>query len=282
VFQNYSLFPHMTVAENVGFSLKMRGTSREEIDRQVRAMLDLVQLAGFGDRFLRQISGGQQQRVALARSLIVNPAVLLLDEPLGALDRALREAMQFELSSIQRRLGITTLIVTHDQEEALTMSDRIALMREGELVQYGPPDELYDRPRTQFVAEFLGTANVLGARSEGPAGQHCYRLAIDLGSDRTVSLVPSLGRDIASSEVKVAIRPERVAINPASGSRARGTVAGHVFRGNHHAYQVAVAGLSVPLSIHLPAGQDAGGPIPKVGDEIAIGWNDAHVVLLED
>ena len=163
VFQNYSLFPHMTVAENIAFGLKMARRPPSEIETRVARALETVRLSGFGDRYIHQLSGGQQQRIALARSIITNPSVLLLDEPLGALDKNLRESMQFELHSLQRSLGITSVLVTHDQEEALTMSDFVAVMHVGEVLQIGPPDEVYDRPRTRFVAEFLGTSNILAA-----------------------------------------------------------------------------------------------------------------------
>ena len=156
VFQNYSLFPHMTVAENIAFGLKMAKVPRSEIPSRVSEALSLVRLPGFEDRSPAQLSGGQQQRVALARSLITSPAVLLLDEPLGALDKNLRESMQFELRQLQKRLGITTVLVTHDQEEALTMSDFVAVMNHGRVLQVGPPQEVYARPKERFVSEFLG------------------------------------------------------------------------------------------------------------------------------
>ena len=170
VFQSYSLFPHMTVAENVAFGLRMRGTSRAERTRVVRTMLETVRLQQFEDRAVQQLSGGQQQRVALARALATEPSVLLLDEPLGALDKALRERMQFELRQLQRRFGITSILVTHDQEEALTISDRIAVMEAGTVVQLGAPTEVYAKPRTRFVSEFLGTANIFSGRVEAACG----------------------------------------------------------------------------------------------------------------
>src|SRR5690606_19388952 len=153
--------PHLSVNDNVAFGLRMRRTNRAEIGKRIAHALDLVKLAGYGDRFPRQLSGGQQQRVALARAIVFEPAVLLLDEPLGALDKMLREEMQVELRELQRRLGITTVFVTHDQEEALTMSDYVAVMRDGEIEQMGAPREIYERPRTKFVAGFLGASNFL-------------------------------------------------------------------------------------------------------------------------
>ena len=161
VFQDYALFPHMTVAENIGFGLRMRGITRVEVARGVDEMLDLVQLRGLGERRPLQLSGGQRQRVALARALVIRPAMLLLDEPLSNLDLKLREEMRVEISALQRRLGIATVFVTHDQGEALTMSDRVAVMRAGRIEQIGTPKEIYEQPATRFVANFIGAANLI-------------------------------------------------------------------------------------------------------------------------
>src|SRR5689334_3686961 len=161
VFQSYALFPHRTVAQNVAFGLRMRALPKPEIERRVAAALAQVALTGLEERRPGQLSGGQQQRVALARALVVEPRVLLCDEPLGALDRKLRQQMQFELKELQRRLGITLVFVTHDQEEALAMSDRIAVMNAGRVEQVGAPTEIYERPRTRFVADFIGEINIL-------------------------------------------------------------------------------------------------------------------------
>lgn len=170
VFQAYALFPHLSVAENVAFGLRIRRVAKAEARERVAEALRLVRLEGYADRRPRQLSGGQQQRVALARALVTRPRVLLLDEPLSALDRRLRQAMQLELRSLQRQVGITTILVTHDQEEALTMADRIAVLAEGRLVQEGTPQEVYERPRTAFAATFLGEANLIdgGARAVRP------------------------------------------------------------------------------------------------------------------
>src|SRR4029079_19512281 len=166
------LFPHLTVADNVAFGLRMSGVARAERAAAVANALALVKLSGFADRFPKQLSGGQQQRVAIARAIVMKPAVLLLDEPLGALDKNLRESMQVELRSLQRQLGITTVFVTHDQEEALTMSDRIAVMRDGVIEQLGAPREVYERPATEFVATFLGASNLIDAVVAGHDGAH--------------------------------------------------------------------------------------------------------------
>src|SRR3990170_2687645 len=173
VFQNYALFPHLSVEKNVAFGLKYKDVSKgEERDRVGRA-LELVRLTGFETRRPNQLSGGQQQRVALARALILNPAVLLLDEPLGALDAKLRKALQIELKAIQEEVGITFIYVTHDQEEALTMSDRIAVMSNGRVEQVGPPKEIYEQPATAYVADFIGASNLMPARAEGAENGRC-------------------------------------------------------------------------------------------------------------
>jgi ABC-type Fe3+/spermidine/putrescine transport system ATPase subunit len=192
VFQSYALFPHMTVAGNVAFGLRERGVSRQERERRVAELLALVELDGFGDRRPRELSGGQQQRVALARALVVQPTVLLLDEPLGALDLRLRRAMQVQLKAIQRRTGITFIYVTHDQDEALTMSDRIVIMNAGRVEQAGSAMEVYDRPRTRFAATFMGARNLLETRVErGRArlGPHAVAVAAPDGA-ATVMIRP--------------------------------------------------------------------------------------------
>ncbi len=201
VFQNYALFPHRTVAENVGFGLRMRRTPKPDITRRVRAALEMVRMTGLEDRRPSQLSGGQQQRVALARAIVVDPAVLLCDEPLGALDKKLRQQMQFELKSLHRRLGLTLVYVTHDQEEALTMSDRIGVMRAGRIVQSGPPSDIYDRPVDRFVADFIGDTNILS----GTASDCSLALA---GGWRSPLPGP------ADGAVSIALRPERVRLVP--------------------------------------------------------------------
>ena len=178
VFQNYALFPHLNVAENIGFPLRMRGLERSEIRRRVGDALELVQLTGLDERRPKQLSGGQQQRVALARALVFEPTVLLLDEPLGALDAKLREEMKFELKRLHHAIGTTVLFVTHDQEEALTLSDRVAVFNEGQLVQVGAPNQLYRRPDNRFVADFIGETNLITGRMVGALDGVCR---LDLG-----------------------------------------------------------------------------------------------------
>jgi spermidine/putrescine transport system ATP-binding protein len=205
VFQNYALFPHLNVFENIAFGLRRRKTPTDEIKRQVAFMLDLVELPGYEERKPSQLSGGQQQRIALARALVNNPRVLLLDEPLGALDLKLRKQMQVELKRIQSEIGITFIFVTHDQEEAMTMSDRIAVMRQGRIEQLGAPEELYERPTTDFVAGFLGVSNLLDAE----VAEHDDRWAALRLPDGTVLRAPAAMVD-GAERVRLGVRPEKL------------------------------------------------------------------------
>ena len=209
VFQNYALFPHLSVFENIAFGLRRRKVPDREIRGQVAAMLKLVELPGYEQRKPGQLSGGQQQRIALARALINHPRVLLLDEPLGALDLKLRKQMQVELKSIQSEIGITFIFVTHDQEEAMTMSDRIAVMRHGKIEQLGPPEALYERPQTEFVAGFLGVSNLLDAEVAGKEGGFAeLRLA-----DGSVVRAPSADVN-GGGRVRLGVRPEKLRVLP--------------------------------------------------------------------
>jgi spermidine/putrescine transport system ATP-binding protein len=205
VFQNYALFPHLTIYENVAFGLRRRKVDDAEVKRRVPEMLELVELRGFDHRKPGQISGGQAQRVALARALINRPAVLLLDEPLGALDLKLRKQMQVELKRIQQEVGITFIYVTHDQEEAMTMSDRVAVMNRGGYEQLAPPQELYERPATRFVAGFLGASNLLRGRATGIDGEHSV-IQLDGGDSVRVPTSRLAGRGV----VDVGVRPEKI------------------------------------------------------------------------
>src|SRR6266487_3972534 len=205
VFQSYALFPFLSVFDNVAFGLRNRHLTKAELGSRVRDALELVQLTGFEKRRPGMLSGGQQQRVALARALVLHPSVLLLDEPLGALDAKLRRALQVELKALQERVGVTFLYVTHDQEEALTMSDRLAVMSNGRIEQIGTPSEVYEEPRTAYVADFLGVSNLMRAHANGrdPAGRCRLRVGdFELAAER--------GSTDATGEVKVVIRPERV------------------------------------------------------------------------
>jgi spermidine/putrescine transport system ATP-binding protein len=210
VFQNYALFPHLDVFENIAFGLRRRRTPAAEIRHLVASMLDLVDLAGYEKRKPNQLSGGQQQRVALARALVNNPDVLLLDEPLGALDLKLRKQMQVELKRIQSEIGITFVFVTHDQEEAMTMSDRIAVMRNGRIEQLGRPEELYEHPTTEFVAGFLGVSNLLDGEVSGRAGD---LIQVRL-TDGTILQAPE-GAVNGAVRVRVGVRPEKLRVVPA-------------------------------------------------------------------
>ena len=183
VFQNYALFPHMNVAENIGYGLKLKKVPKSEIRKKVSQMLELVQLEGYEKRKPSELSGGQKQRVAIARALVNNPKVLLLDEPLGALDLQLRRAMQIELKHLQKKLGITFIYITHDQEEAINMSDRIAVMRDGRIEQIGTPDEIYNHPKTSYVATFVGNANILHGAAESIQGQNAI---VKIGNDKVI------------------------------------------------------------------------------------------------
>ena len=238
VFQNYALFPHLDVAANVAFGLKYHRVTKEERRRKVRGILHLVQLDGFEERKPAQLSGGQQQRVALARALVLTPRVLLLDEPLGALDARLRKDLQLELKAIQKDIGITFVFVTHDQEEALTMSDRMAVMNHGHVEQAGSPREVYEEPRTSFVAGFLGVSNLLDAEA-GPDSGAC---SLKIG-ERTFRA--EQGATQTRGAVKAMIRPERIELEPhdAPGdNRLPGLVERAVFLGGSHEVHLRILG----------------------------------------
>jgi putative spermidine/putrescine transport system ATP-binding protein len=216
LFQNYALFPHMNVGQNVAFGLQMRGVNRAEAAVRVREALQLVRLDHLADRLPHALSGGQQQRVALARALVIEPSVLLLDEPLGALDKSLRESMQVELRQLQQRLGITTVIVTHDQEEALTLADRIVIMRAGRLEQIGTPQEIYSRPMSRFVAGFIGASNFLRGHVAGHDGGTTL-VALNGGVRLTVPAPAHAAANRPAGEVMVALRPEAISVQPFAG-----------------------------------------------------------------
>jgi putative spermidine/putrescine transport system ATP-binding protein len=276
VFQSYSLFPHMTVGENVAFGLKMQGVSATERTARVREMLALVRLAQHEDRQIHQLSGGQQQRIALARALVTNPSTLLLDEPLGALDKNLRERMQFELREIQQRLGITSILVTHDQEEALTMSNRVAVMSDGQVVQVGQPTDIYERPRNRFVAEFLGTANIVAGTVTGQASERCWQVAL-AGEPRARASVQSDVPLAAGSAILLAVRPERIEIGPVVAGTMQALVQDIVFRGSYFAYELRVPGQDAPFFAYSQSRKD----IPADG-MVGLGWRPDNAIILED
>ena len=276
VFQNYALFPHMTVAENVGFGLKMQRVANAELKRRVAEKLELVQLEKFGDRLPRQLSGGQQQRVALARALATKPQVVLLDEPLGALDLKLRKEMQRELKSIQETLGLTFIYVTHDQEEALTMSDRICVMNAGKVEQIGSPEEIYHRPRTKFVADFIGESNFLIGKV---AEQHSGHVSVDVNGlmiQATTAAPPSAG-----SEVVLAIRPERINFTTETSAVGQNIVQGEIHRsvfcGSDRVFHV-----QLPNGLNLQVREQSDNAPAKAirGSSVSLIWpHDAVAVI---
>lgn len=274
VFQSYALFPHMTVAENVGFGLKMTGVGRSEIAERVGRALDQVQLAHRADARPSQLSGGQQQRVALARALVNQPAVLLLDEPLGALDLKLRQAMQVELKELQERVGITFVYVTHDQEEALTMSDRIGVMNEGRLLQVGEPEAIYERPTSRFVADFIGDINLVPAVCTGSG-------TVRIGEGAEV-VVP--GATKVGATVTVALRPERLHLTtseaevPPAANRLPGVVRRRVYYGDGFYYEVVVAGTVFEVRQENTPGVDR----YEAGSQVDVYWDPSAANLVED
>jgi putative spermidine/putrescine transport system ATP-binding protein len=241
VFQNYALFPHMTVAENIAFPLQARAVSKMEIARRVARALDIVKLSGLDHRRPGQLSGGQQQRVALARALVFDPTLVLMDEPLGALDKQLRQQMQYEIKQIHHSLGITVIYVTHDQSEALTMSTRIAVLNDGMIEQLGSPDDVYERPETAFVAQFIGENNALAGKLRDVRGDSCD---VELESG---DMVRAAGVRLGGvgEQVRLSLRPERVAINPLSG-KVPNVFAGRVldltYLGDHLRIRLDVCG----------------------------------------
>lgn len=277
VFQDYALFPHKTVSQNIAFGLRMRKTPKSTITTRVDEMLDLLDLSGMGDRKPEQLSGGQQQRVALGRALVIDPKVLLLDEPLGALDLQLRKQMQLELKRIQREVGITFVYVTHDQEEALTMSDRIAVMNAGRVEQYAPATDIYRRPATPFVARFIGEANFLAGvvRQSDPE-----RIKLELDDiGQPLVAINTIGQELPSGHrVLAVVRPENVAIGPQADG-AQNTF-------DFEIDEVIFAGAFLRLIGHIGhadfrvTASQAGVSVSR-GDSIQVGWDPESVVLVD-
>jgi len=280
VFQSYALFPHLDVFENVAFGLLRKKVARPEVERRVGEALLLVDLPGFERRRPSQLSGGQQQRVALARALVNHPKLLLLDEPLGALDLKLRKQMQLELKRIQSEVGITFLYVTHDQEEAMTMSDRLAVMRHGRIEQIGGPEDVYERPASEFVAGFLGASNLLdGEVVERRDGTATVRL-----TDGGTVEVPSLeGESPVGSKVRVGVRPEKIRLEPDGGAIAGGlnSVTGMLRMATY-------VGVSHQYTVDRPDGrtltvyeQNLGtGPVPAPGERVRLTWHPGHTFMV--
>jgi putative spermidine/putrescine transport system ATP-binding protein len=281
VFQNYALFPHRTVAENVAFGLRMRKIDKPTIMEKVKAALAMVELAGMESRRPAQLSGGQQQRVALARAIVIEPRVLLCDEPLGALDKKLRQQMQFELKQLQKTLGLTLVFVTHDQEEALAMSDRIAVMNAGRVEQVGTPVEIYDKPETRFVADFIGDTNIF-------RGQ---RVTLDKGAGIAVGnglvlAVPNGAGVADNGKLSVALRPEKIRLSPGTarpamtdGISAKGTIESTNFLGGAVLYRVALDSGQHVLAQQPNAGADR---LQAPGSPVTLGWSPSDLVILKD
>ncbi|GAA3649691.1 ABC transporter ATP-binding protein [Nocardioides ginsengisoli] len=278
VFQSYALFPHMTVQANVAYPLKRRKMPKHELQRRVAESLELVGLDGMQQRYPRELSGGQQQRVALARALVFRPRVLLMDEPLGALDRRLRASLQLEFKRIHRELGITFVYVTHDQDEALVMSDRIAVFNNGSIEQVGTASELYERPTTLFVAEFLGDSNVLpGVIADGPAGRRLLGQGYELALPEAAALA-------TGSRGVMTVRPERVTVvpdTPTAPRRCGNTLAGRVkqviYMGGIRRLEIDVAGFTM-----LAQEQAGTGAAVAAGDPVLAVWDADRSVVLPD
>ena len=269
VFQNYALFPHMTVAGNLAFGLEMRAKAKAEIAERVRAVLDLVQLAGLGARYPRELSGGQQQRVALARALVIEPKILLLDEPLANLDATLRDEMRTFIRDLQKRVGISTLYVTHDQAEAMTMSDRVVVMFGGQIAQVDTPEAVYDRPASAAVARFVGQANVVEGMVAGANGSRVIESPLG-----RLPMPPRLG--LASGTfVSVIARPQAIALTAvAAGTPLAGTVAARYFHGAFIDYRIAVGDQMLNVQAAPPA-------LHNPGDAVALDFDPARLWAVE-
>jgi putative spermidine/putrescine transport system ATP-binding protein len=278
MFQHYALFPHMSVADNIAFPLQMRRMSKDKIDERVNWAVDLVQLSEFKNRRPHQLSGGQQQRVALARAVVFEPSVLLLDEPLGALDAKLRENMQIELKQMHAALGTTVLYVTHDQAEALTLSDRICVFNQGRIMQVGSPDDLYNYPQNRFVADFIGETNFLTGEVVSQEGQTC---TIKLDDKTTMK---GLYRDTFSQPEKWAtfsLRPEKVLVGEAAEhleNSYEGTVQEFLYLGEFTKYRIS---LSPSIELTVKVTNRKGKKLLAKGEKTAIGWEREEILLVE-
>jgi putative spermidine/putrescine transport system ATP-binding protein len=275
VFQNYAIFPHMSVAENIAFGLRMRRVDRSEIERRVKDALQQVGLDRFESRYQRELSGGEQQRVALARVLVTQPRVLLLDEPLSALDKNLREEMKYWIKELQRTLGITTIYVTHDQSEALTMSDRIGVMSKGRVVQVGTPAQIYETPGDLFVTTFIGESNLLEATVQASTGQS---VELRLGDGNRVPAPPREGL-AAGQKVKLVIRPENVFLDGAGGSaqfRLPAVVDARIYQGALIRYRLSMAGQHLVAEVQNQVGRAQ----YETGSHVTISWYPERTEIL--
>ncbi|WP_192182953.1 ABC transporter ATP-binding protein [Mesorhizobium amorphae] len=277
VFQKYALFPHMSVADNIAFPLRMRGLSRAERDERVRRALAMVKLEGYDSRMPGQLSGGQQQRIALARAIVFNPPVILMDEPLGALDKKLRQHLQLEIKQLQERLGATVIYVTHDQEEALTMSDRIAVLNSGKVMQFGQPSALYHKPANAFVADFLGEMNFIPGEVVGSERDECQ---VRVGAAVVTAQAPDGLKLQTGTKVRIAVRPERMSILAEDAARERTS------RLSGHVTQLVFNGASLIVLVELDQGPTVRASVNtqsklaelQVGEAISVAWSarDAH------
>jgi spermidine/putrescine transport system ATP-binding protein len=283
VFQSYALFPHLNVFDNVAYGLRRRKIARDHIPGQVSRILELVDLPGFEGRRVSQLSGGQQQRVALARALVNQPRVLLLDEPLGALDLKLRKQMQLELKGLQHEVGITFIYVTHDQEEAMTMSDHIAVMRDGRIEQIGPPEDVYERPATEFVAGFLGASNLLDG-TVGPPDGH-FR-SIELASGERVR-VPAASLNGSEGRIKLGVRPEKIRISgretdrPGGDNAIEGTVRDATFVGVSNVYTVETRDGHI-VTVYAQNLGTSGDRPPGPGEAVTLTWHPEHTFVVTE
>jgi spermidine/putrescine transport system ATP-binding protein len=283
VFQNYALFPHLTIFENVAFGLRRKGVTGGDVKSRVSEMLELVELPGFESRKPNQISGGQAQRVALARALINRPALLLLDEPLGALDLKLRKQMQVELKRIQQEVGITFIYVTHDQEEAMTMSDRIAVMNRGRYEQLGDPETLYERPATRFVAGFLGVSNLLPGSPDGTAGDYAV---VKLADDTNVRVPGDLVN--GSTSISIGVRPEKIRMHAAGAdvpgdlNLLAGTIVDASYVGVSTQYTVRIRHGERVAVYEQNAGRTVHGSLHRPGEEVQLAWSPDHTFAVTD
>lgn len=280
VFQNYALFPHMTVKENIAFGLSMRKEPRSEIDRRVKEVMELIRLELLADRLPSQLSGGQRQRVALARAIVTKPDVLLLDEPLGALDKKLREQMQIEIRSLQQEVGITTVFVTHDQEEALTLSDRIVVMEAGRIVQVGTPQDIYEKPATPFVSDFIGVSNAFRGEVVGFADGFA---SVKLEGRELIVTAPHEGWAIAGQKVEVSIRPENLFLKHVPSNEfncTSGTISNIIYTGAATYYHLLdKTGLRF-VAVVINAKSEKPFVSMQKGEQISFGWpHDAGRML---
>ncbi len=277
-FQNYALFPHMTVEENIAFPLKMRKKSKTEASTLVKEVLNLVRMSSYAKRYPNQLSGGQQQRVSLARSIVFNPSLLLMDEPLGALDKKLRKHMQIELKHLHERLGMTVIYVTHDQEEALTMSNRIAIMKDGQIEQIGSPDDIYQSPASRFVADFIGESNFLEGKVI-ETNPDSTKVGVN-GRPVTAPLLPWLKKN---SEVLIVLRPERLNLHIERPDDSRNAFTGliqeNMYVGNITRYIVHAPELNQTLSVELRNAQDSVRFEP--GQTVFVSWRVKDMILVK-